>query len=244
MIRSADQNYPDAVGGLGYFYMTGTGVPLDREKAIGYFRKGVELGSAKANLNLGLCLLGEQGGLAASTSADAETSTEQGLDLVRQAADEDLPEAAARLGKYYYFGEHGLAKDNRLAMPWLELAANAGDAASQNILGVIYEKELMGALDVQAAEAWYRKAALQGDGKAQANLGSLLAHNDRKPEDRIGSIAWLMVSRNGGEITATKTLENIDATITPEERMAAVKMSKKLDADIRKNLRLLRSRSN
>jgi hypothetical protein len=60
------------------------------------------------------------------------------------------------------------------AVPWYRKAANQGDAAAQNNLGVMYENGRGGlAKDEVEAVRWYRKAADQGYSEAQVNLGRM-----------------------------------------------------------------------
>ena len=64
-------------------------------------------------------------------------------------------------------GEHAAARDL-----W-QLAADDGDAAAQHGLGWIYEKGLDVPQDYATSAHWYAKAAAQGHGGAQLNLGKL-----------------------------------------------------------------------
>ena len=47
MKAAADQGHAEAMGGVGYFYASGTAVPKDDAVALTWFRKGAEAGGAK-----------------------------------------------------------------------------------------------------------------------------------------------------------------------------------------------------
>ncbi len=236
MKSSAEKGNPDAIGGLGYFYAKGIVVEKDGRQAIDCYRKGAELGSAKACLNLGRCLIREEkveGMPVPADSAEAEKMTRVGMEWVRKAADQGLIEAVASMGRCYYFGEHGLVKDYKEASHWFKIAAEAGDASSQNYLGVIHDQALLGTRDEAAAIEWFTKAAKQGEKKAQASLGRILGPTSPDKERRIQALAWLIVARNGGEVTATKSMELVQPSIRPGELEAASGIARKLRAEIR-----------
>lgn len=55
----------------------------------------------------------------------------------------------------------------------MQTLADAGDAAAQHSLGVLYEKGEGVPADAATAAAWYHKAAAQGYASAQYSLGVL-----------------------------------------------------------------------
>lgn len=236
MKSAAEKGYADAVGGLGYYYITGSGVEKDGQKAFDCFRKGAELGSAKAQYNFGRCLLQEEkteGIPRPKDSKESEKMSQEGIDWIKKAADQRLTEAAASLGRYYYFGEHGLKEDKKAASVWLILAAQAGDAESQNYLATILSLGLAGPKDDKTAEYWYKQASLQNNQKAQANLGALLSNSPKDHGRWIEGIAWLFVAQRRGEITATKTLEAWASLLDPAVLAEVKPLIEKLEVDIR-----------
>ena len=202
MKAASDQGDADATGGLGYFYSMGLVVPKDDMLAIEWFRKGAEKGSSKAQLNLGKMLLEGRAGAA----DDAESVRMQGLQWVGKAADQGLPEARLTYGRILYFGDHGQPQDYKKAMIYLKPAAEAGVAEAQNMLGSMYECGSGTPIDEAAALEWYRKAAVQGHSRAQANLGMLMGPLGDNRETRIESLAWLLMASQEQQITAVKAL--------------------------------------
>lgn len=236
MKSAAEKGNPDAIGGLGYFYAKGIVVEKDGRQAIDWYRKGAELGSAKACLNLGRCLIREEnveGMPVPADPAEAEKMTREGMEWVRKAASQGLIEAVASMGRCYYFGEHGLVKDYKEAARWFKIAAEAGDASSQNYLGLIHDQALLGTRDEAAAIEWFTKAAEQGEKKAQASLGRILGPTSQEKDRRIQALAWLIVAKEAGEITAVKSMELVQPSIRPGELEEADALARKLRAEIR-----------
>jgi hypothetical protein len=62
--------------------------------------------------------------------------------------------------------------DYTAALKELQPLADAGDARSQNLLGVLYDKGLGVPQDRKQAVYWYSKAAMQGDRNGMYNLGA------------------------------------------------------------------------
>ena len=228
MKAAADQGNAEAIGGLGYFYSVGVAVSKDENQAAEWFRKGAEKGSAKAQLNLGLFLLDGKD----TTVTDSEESRVEGLRWMRKAADQGLPEAGLSYGSVLFSGEYGMATDYDNAARYLKIAAAADIAAAQNILGMMSDFGWGIPADKVMAEQWFRKAALQGDLKAQANLGTILGPLSEVKETRIEALAWLMLASDQGEITAKKELEDTVAGLKEGEleaaRMQAIELKKLL----------------
>ncbi len=199
MKAAAEKGYPDAVGGVGYFYSTGTGgVENDDIEAARWFRKGAELGSPKAMLNLGKLI---QGGR-------VEARNENGLDWIRKAAEAGLHEAMQELGEHYYFGL-GIPKDYNLALRWLLKAAEAGMVEPQNTVGVMFRDGLGTEIDIETAEIWFTKAAHSGNIRARSNLGHLINPANSNESRRIEALKWLILAAGQQEITAAKTLQEV-----------------------------------
>ena len=91
--------------------------------------------------------------------------------------------------------------------------------------------------DVQAEE-WYRKAAKQGQVKAQSSLGCLLGPESADPARRVEALTWLLVASNKGEITAQKLLDSIRSGINKNDLVQA----RKLAGEVEKSLRGLPSK--
>jgi TPR repeat protein len=78
------------------------------------------------------------------------------------------------------------------------------------------------ALDRGEAMKWYRKAAEQGNAKAQASLGRLLASGLAGKRDRVEAYYWLWKGTEQNEPTAINFLKDMVPGMTEEERKAAL----------------------
>lgn len=225
MQSAAKAGSADAEGGLGYFYAQGIEVPEDDAKAAEYFKRGAEGGSARAQLNYSILLLSGEG--VAKDPAAA-------IKWLEKASETGLPEARERLGLALLHGDliEGVGKDVQRAESLLEASAASGLPGSQNALGVILEEGLgRGGRDEQAAEDWFRRAAVQGDAKARANLGSLLLNTslENRPR-RTEGIAWLLLAADAEDPTATRALDDNAAVIGADEKREARRLAEKLAA--------------
>lgn len=211
MKKAADQGYPDAIGGMGYFYSAGVEVERDEVEAVRRFREGVEKGSVRALLNLGLVTANGRG---------VELNQAEGLRMIDDAAAKSLPEAINAQAETYFYGQFGRTMDYEKARASYCLAAEAGIVGAQNILGVIYRDALGVDRDHEIALQWFRRAAEQGDVRGQSNFGHLLGVESPDTTRRIEAIKWVTLAADQKEVTAVKTLEELTASI-PEDVAAA-----------------------
>jgi TPR repeat protein len=212
MQSAADLGHEDAMGGLGYFYSQGISVPKDLKKALEWFRKGAERGSAKSQYNLGSSLM-----IANEANPDEKKAAEA-IEWIRKAAEQKLPEANLTYGTYAYLGENGIHQNYELAATHFRIAADQGLADAQNYLGIMNQNGQGIAIDHDQAIAWYRKAALQGHIRAQANLGFAIGTNNADENKQNEALAWLSIASQRGDVSAEKGLIEIEPVMTPEKR--------------------------
>src|SRR6266853_414739 len=84
------------------------------------------------------------------------------------------------------------------AREWLPLA-EAGDAASQFNLGLLYLDGLGEPQSDEKAVEWFRRSADQGYAKAQGNLGALYATGRGVRRDYVGAHMWLNLCAASGD---------------------------------------------
>jgi len=208
--KSAAQGNADAITSMGFFYSQGIGVRKNEGKALEWFRKGAEAGSAASKLNLGLLL--RQG-------KTIQTSGDDSLRLMHEAADAGLPEAQSYLGQLYFLGDRLLKPDYAKAKPHALKAAQAGDPAAQNIMGILTRDGIGPAAegkDPAAAEVWFRRAAEQNEVKAQANLAHLMGVASSRSTNRVEALKWLLLAKDRQEPTAEKTYNEISPVLPPD----------------------------
>jgi uncharacterized protein len=104
---------------------------------------------------------------------------------------EDDPRAALNLGVMYAEGL-GVQKDAVEALRWLGPAALVGEPNAQMHLGVMFAEGIGGRTpDYEAAAAWYRAAAEQGNADAQVLLAFAYSIGEGVPEDYVAAHMWV-----------------------------------------------------
>src|ERR687891_693312 len=103
---------------------------------------------------------------AQQNEADREVLAE-----IRPGADKGDAKARYELGRAFFSGTLGVAKDEAEAVKWFRKAAEQNLADAQFSLGVCYAIGQGVAKDDAEAVKWFRKAAEQNYARAQYNLG-------------------------------------------------------------------------
>jgi hypothetical protein len=118
--------------------------------------------------------------LSKAQSGDAESQYWVGVSQTEGKTPKNLKEGAQWILKAaeqgYAPAELAYGLMSRLAEPsrgekWMRLAAEHGNTEAQFWLGVGYEQNWFGTVDIQQAIKWYRKASEGGDPDAQVELG-------------------------------------------------------------------------
>jgi len=223
--KAAELGHIEAPGAIGYFYSVGLVVDKDDAKAAEHFQKGSEKGSALAKFNLGRFHLDGKGGL---------SGAETGLALMEEAAASGLTEAHAALADIYFLG---LFNDQRKpdyakAEPHVQAAAANGEVAAMNMLGVMKQSGLGMEKDEKGAEDCFRRSAMQGDFKAQSNLGHLLDPGSQKRSRRIEAAAWIIIAASQGEPLASRKIAELEQSMSKKEFTAAREKADELQAKI------------
>lgn len=205
--RSAQAGNADAMVGLGFLSLSGEAGPEDETKAVQWFRKGAATGSLKAKFNLGLML--RQG-------KTIELSNEESLQLLHEAAAGGLLEARSYLGQLYFTGDRFAERNREMSYRFAREAADAGDPACQNIVGIFLRDgsaEAKVARDRDQATEWFRRSALQGHAKGRYNLAHIMGVESPASTNRVEALGWLLLAHDQGEPMATKTFQEIAPTL-------------------------------
>lgn len=123
--EAVDLGVPEAYAMLGYYYETGTRVPRDTDRAIALYRAGIEEHDPYAARRLGIILIYDRG--------SNRANIDEGLQLLRFAAENDEDTAMSCLGQIYYHGEI-VPQDKTLAKKWLQRAVDAGNEDAEEFL--------------------------------------------------------------------------------------------------------------
>ena len=91
-----------------------------------------------------------------------------------------------------------------------------GDVAAQRLLGMVYDPAFADATgfakDRVKAQAFYEKAADQGDAQSAGLLGAMLVAAD----DRDGGMKWLEVAAKGGDTVAALRMAELVVERQPD----------------------------
>ena len=115
--------------------------------------------------------------------------------------------------------------------------AEAGDAASQELMGECYADDASSdgiPLDYAEAVKWYRLAADQGYAKAQYNLGGMYDNGEGVPKDLVQAHIWWNIAGANRHEGAKKNLGIIEKRMTSEQKAEAMKLARELFAKLPK----------
>lgn len=233
MLKAANQDHLPAVFAVAYLYHAGMGAAKDLSKAIEWFRKAAERDHAISQYNLGKLLIAEVTPLQPGMQ-DMTAQHQAGLEWLRKAAAQGLNEARTTYGTLLMNGDVGLKQDPATAArTYLIPAAEAGDTDAMNALGTLYQIGNGVPYDPAAAEVFFRKAAMAGNAKAQANLGEHLDPSSKKESLRIEAFAWLFIAEEGKNVYAKKILKSKLPATSPSDIAAAKTKAAEILREIR-----------
>lgn len=110
------------------------------------------------------------------------------------------------------------AGDYAHAMRELRLAARAGNAEAEELIGVMYALGLGVARDDRRAFEWYLRAALKGHAGAQSGVGWYYEVGRGLPApDLVRAYMWYALSAIGGDPDAAVSQEEVVKKMTAEQ---------------------------
>ena len=234
MLKAANKDHLPAVFAVAYLYHAGIGTAKDLSKAIGWFRKAAERGHAISQFNLGKLLIAEVTPLQPGMQ-DLAAQHQEGLEWLRKSAAQGQVDARTTYGTLLMNGDLGLKQDpTTAAKDYLIPAADTGDTEAMNALGTLYQIGNGVAFDPAAAENFFRKAAMAGNVKAQANLGEHLDPSSNTESLRIEALAWLFLAEESQNAYAKKILQNKLPATSPDDVTAAKNKAAEIRREIRK----------
>lgn len=175
----ADKGDAQAQYNLGLLHANGLNVAQDYALAETWFRKAAEQGHAKAQHRLGLL---EYFGLKSDPTKWLRLAPS--LALSYSTASPELID----------FNQLNTPKDNEAAERWFRKAAEQGNAAAQNNLGLLYARGQGVPQRYAEAAGWYRKAADQGFDYAIGNWGLLFEQGLGVRKNRAVALALYSLS--------------------------------------------------
>jgi hypothetical protein len=131
------------------------------------------------------------------------------LPLYKQLADSGNAEAMAAIGTMYELGGSGVPKDIRVAAQWHLKAAEGGDSAAMQSIGLDYlVGEGVPQDDAQAAR-WLQPAAEAGQVMAMGAFGFLYEKGRGVPKNLNQALVWYRKAAAQGDETAKGNLKRL-----------------------------------
>ena len=112
--------------------------------------------------------------------------------------------------------------------------AEAGDAAAQFTLGVMYKRGEGVAKDSNIAVKFFHLGALQGNADAQYSLGGMYAFGDGLEKDLVQAHVWYNIAAAKGHENSKKMLAIIRPSMTSDQKAEAMKLARELFAKLPK----------
>lgn len=161
-------------------------MPADVAKAVDYYQRAADLGSAVAQSSLGTIL---------TKGLTGKVDYDQAVMWYRKAADQGEPSGQLGLGVSYALGR-GVPVNYDEARRLLTAAADKGEIEAQYDLAIMYEEGKGAPADRDIAEHYYQLAADHGMVKAQYRYGLLLSKRNGSSTNRIAACKWLMLAQD------------------------------------------------
>lgn len=176
--QSAEAGNPVGMNILAVALIQGTGVEVDKHKALNLLKQSAEKGFDFGCLNYAILL------------KDQENYAEA-LTWFRKAAELGNAESMTHLGLMYSNGQ-GVNTDYAEAMKRFKMAADNGDTQGMVQIGHLHMDGKAVAADYSEGIAWYTKAAEKGDPVAMFYLGETYAKGKGVIRDREAGFSWFL----------------------------------------------------
>lgn len=131
------------------------------------------------------------------------------------------PDAEFNLGQAYRLGR-GVSLDLGTAKMWFEKAAGAGHLDSETTLGLL----LFQNGDQAEGLKWLRRAAEQGEPRAQLVYGTALYNGDGVPQDHLLGYAYVSRAASQGLAPARDTLNQLDNLLSETDKRKAMLLAR------------------
>ncbi len=123
-------------------------------------------------------------------------------------------------------GDLAVKSDYARALVACRKAAETGDPAAQNDLGVMYQKGVGVTQDYAEAMKWYRKAATQGFADAQFNLGLMYHYGYGVPQSDVKALMLFKLAAVNGYDRSAKAQKFIATKMTAADIAQAERLAR------------------
>ena len=192
--EAADEGNAIALYMMAAYFSQGYGVqPINKQKAIAYFKKSYEAGYAVAGYDVAASL--------PNGSPEQDEIRKNAKDNILELANEG--DAFAQVNAAWGYREgYGTAVDDLEAVKWVQKAAKQGYAEAQFWLGCMYEDGTGVEQSYEKAVEWYLKAAEQGNARAQYNLGCMYEDGTGVEQSYEKAAEWVHKAAKQGDAHA------------------------------------------
>ena len=132
-------------------------------------------------------------------------------------ADKGDAKAQYELGRAFFSGTLGVAKDEAEAVKWFRKAAEQNVADAQFSLGVCYANGRGVTKDDAEAVKWFRKAAEQNLADAQYNLGVCYDSGEGVAKDEVEAYKWWLLAAGQGNDDAKYNMTIVENKMSREQ---------------------------
>lgn len=162
---------------------------------------------------------------------------EQAVHFYQKAADQDHPEAQAKLGELYWGGNCGLPKDVTKAAYWYRRAERNGHHEALVSLALIHSNadgphHRLPDLSNEELFALHKKGAELNLSFCQYELGTLYLEGKVTTRDLVKAHAWYKVAAENGHRVWQSRWDELIAQMTPEEKAQAYNLANQLRAHL------------
>ena len=187
----AERGYIKSIHSLIAVYMKGDGeIEKNPDIAKKWIQIGAELGDAKCTGTLGEMMVFPSFGI---------NQQEEGIKLLKKAAEGGAKRAAYLLGGIFLYGDCGQTINYVEARHWLSLASEQNHADATFLLAIIYYKGLGVEHDLEKCAQLCLKSAQLGNGEARLTVALMYAKGEGLPEVPEHAIYWAKKAVDQGE---------------------------------------------
>ncbi len=136
---------------------------------------------------------------------------------IRAGADKGDAKAQYELGRAFFSGTLGVAKDEAEAVKWFRKAAEQNVADAQYSLGVCYANGQGVTEDDAESVKWFRKAAEQNFADAQYNLGVYYDSGEGVAKDEVEAYKWWLLAAGQGNDDAKYNMTIVENKMSREQ---------------------------
>lgn len=178
----------------------GFGVPEDHDRAVGYLRKGADLGDVSCRMNLAPMLY--------RGIPPVERDIDRALAMFLELARHDPPDYSSiyYLGVIEFRGQAGMPKDEAGGMEMIAIAANHGITDAERDMGKACEFGWAREEDLACALEWYAKAAEHGDAHSLWRMGMAHVNAELDPADPGKAVEYFRQAADAGSLNGKTSL--------------------------------------